>query len=176
MQMGDAPETILARIVDTPFTGWTEDIENPKAEASMLEYITKEGARVKMYEVMSTAIEYTTDAGEKAIIDQPKGFKQVMQSVDRDKWIEAHRKAFEALKAVRGNKMIRRDEAEEAGPVFECVTTNVVKTDPGTNKLIKLSARHSLDGGPRGKEVLRKKGIVSTTPTSSTTMDEHLTK
>jgi len=176
MQMGDAPETILARVVDTPFTGWTESFENPKAEASMLEYTTEKGARVKMYEIMSTAIEYTTDAGEKAIIDQPKGYKQVMMSVDRDKWIEAHRKAFEALKAVRGNQMIRRDEAEEAGPVFECVTTNVVKTDPGTNKLIKLSARHSLDGGPRGKEILRKKGIVSTTPTSSTTMDEVVMK
>ena len=176
MQTGDAPETILARVADVPFTGWNKSIERPKAEASMLEYNTEEGNRVQMYEIMSTAIEYTTDAGEKATIDQPKGYRQVMKSVDRDKWIEAHRKAFEALKAVRGNQMIRRDEAEEAGPVFECVTTNVVKTDPGTNKLIKLSARHSLDGGPRGKEVLRKKGIVSTTPTSSTTMDEVVMK
>ena len=62
--------------------------------------------------------------------------------------------------------MVRLDEADEAGPIFDCVTTNLAKTDPATNKLLKLSARHSVDGGPRGKEVLRKKGIESTTPTS----------
>eukprot|EP00900_Chrysochromulina_parva_P019050 jgi/Chrpa1/27146/Chrysochromulina_OHIO_Genome00026624-RA len=47
MQTGDAPETILARVADTSFTGWNESIAWPKAEASMLEYNTEEGKRVQ---------------------------------------------------------------------------------------------------------------------------------
>ena len=164
-QPGDEPETILERVASVPYKGWQlpQELSSSQAKASALE-------------IMSTSIEYTTESGEKARIDQPKGTKQVMQSPDRDKWLEAHRKAFAALKAIRGNKMQRLPDVEGEGPLFHCVTVNVVKTFAETNKLDKLSARHSIDGGPRGKEVLRKAGIESTTPTSSTTMDEVVMK
>ena len=151
---GDTVETILERVADVPFR---PDHLVP--------------ADVIALEASGTQIEYVTEAGTKAVKDQPKGYAQVMASPDRDEWLEASRQSFVGLKNVRGNKMRRIEEATVEGPIFDVVSVYKIKLDPSTNKLDRVTVRHNVDGN-RGKRVLAKLGIAYAVPTSSTTLDE----
>ncbi|KOO30922.1 hypothetical protein Ctob_016205 [Chrysochromulina tobinii] len=151
---GDTVETILERVADVPFR---PDHLVP--------------ADVIALEASGTQIEYVTEAGTKAVKDQPKGYAQVMASPDRDEWLEASRQSFVGLKNVRGNRMRRIEEATVEGPIFDVVSVYKIKLDPSTNKLDRVTVRHNVDGN-RGKRVLAKLGIAYAVPTSSTTLDE----
>ena len=148
---GDAVESILARVADKPYKPYHERVVEPEASA--------------------TQLEYRTETGNIAYIDEPKGIAQVNASPNRDAWVEESRKSWEALKAVRGNRMRREDEADAEGPTFHVVSVYRAKIDPATNKLNRLTVRHNVDGN-RGKRVLASRGIAYGVPTSSTTLDE----
>ncbi len=149
---GDTVESILERVAEVPYKPrlpqFAEDLE-----------------------ASGTQIEYVTKAGTKAVMDQPKGYAQVMSSPDRDAWLEASRESFLGLKNVRGNRMRREDEATLEGPIFDVVSVYKCKLDPATNMLDRVTVRHNVDGN-RGKRVLAKRGIAYGIPTSSTTLDE----
>ena len=107
-----------------------------------------------------------TKAGATRTIHQPKGAKQVERSPDRDAWLESDRAAWEKLKLIPGNRMIRADQVPEGAPLYDCVTARVVKTDPATQELVKLSSRHNVDGN-RGRVVNEQMGIDWDVPESS---------
>jgi len=151
---GDTVDSILERVADVPY----KPIQFTSADSIDLE-------------ASGTQIEYVTEAGTKAVKDQPKGYSQVMASPDRDAWLEASRESFLGLKNVRGNRMRREDEATVEGPIFDVVSVYKCKLDPATNKLDRMTVRHNVDGN-RGKRVLAKRGIAYGFPTSSTTLDE----
>ena len=132
---GDSVQTILERVVDVPYAPLEQSVD----------IVTEP-------EASGTQIEYVTEAGTIAVIDQPKG-------------------SFDGLKSVRGNKMRREDEATVEGPIFDVVSVYKCKLDPATNKLDRMTVRHNVDGN-RGKRVLAKLGIAYAVPTSSTTLDE----
>jgi hypothetical protein len=149
---GDTVECILERVAEVPYKPRLPQFaENLEASGTQIEYVTK--------------------AGTKAVMDQPKGYAQVMASPDRDAWLEASRESFLGLKNVRGNRMRREDEATLEGPIFDVVSVYKCKLDPATNMLDRVTVRHNVDGN-RGKRVLAKRGIAYGIPTSSTTLDE----
>jgi hypothetical protein len=154
-QKGDSVVDKLARVTDVAFD-WKVD------HGLLLDY----GDEANVVQV-----EYTTEAGEKAMHDEPRGLAQVLASTNRDKWLETSRLSWEALGAQRGNRMRREDEAKNEGPIFDCVSAFKVKKHADSGKIDRCTVRHNLDGN-RGQFILKKMNIDYGVPKSSTVLDD----
>jgi len=109
----------------------------------------------------------------------PATLKQIMESEQKDKWLEADRKAIEAILAYPGNRLVSIAVPNEAGlPIARCVTQRKLKIDPATGKFEDRNgykSRHCVDGAHL-TELLRQRGIGNTTDASSAVADDMLIK
>ena len=93
---GDTVDSILERVADVPY----EPIQFSSADSIDLE-------------ASGTQIEYVTEAGTKAVMDQPKGYSQVMASPDRDAWLEASRSRCPSSSARSSRRSVPRADHGE---------------------------------------------------------------
>jgi len=95
-------------------------------------------------------VDIVTDVGT-AQLKVPSNYKAVLASDERDMWLDADRKALDAILAWPGNRLVPIRTAHDAGAcIAPCVTQRKIKIDPATSKLASENAfksRHCVDGG-----------------------------
>jgi len=123
-------------------------------------------------------IDVVTDVGP-AQYKVPATLKQLYESEQRDSWIEADRKALDAVLAWPGNRLVPVDVPGNLGiPVAPCVTQRRIKIDQATGRLASENAfksRHCVDGG-RLASLLKGMGVVNDAETASATACDTLVK
>lgn len=101
-------------------------------------------------------VDVVTPVGTR-VFKVPSSSKQVYKSDECQQWIEADRKAWDAI-MVGGNTMVRIDSIPPGTPITPCVTARRLKLDQATGELDKFKPRHAVDW-PRLNLMRQKLGL-----------------
>jgi hypothetical protein len=123
-------------------------------------------------------IDVNTEIGTQQFV-VPSSFKQAANGEQHMEWLEADRKALEAILLYPGNRLVPISVPIEGGlPIARCVTQRRIKVDAATGRLESrnaFKARHCVDGAHL-QMLLTRKGIGTTSDASSSVADEMLVK
>tara|TARA_B110000046_G_C13021457_1_gene411460 strand:- start:974 stop:4489 length:3516 start_codon:yes stop_codon:yes gene_type:complete len=110
----------------------------------------------------------------------PANYDQLMRSAQKEEWLEADRKALDAILAWPGNRLVPQSVPAAKGlPISPCVSQRRIKVDPATGGLAEKNAfksRHCVDGG-RLTAMLARRGVAAeSAETSAAGADDVLVK
>ena len=134
--------------------------------------------RAEACKATQNVVDVVTDIGTQQFI-VPASFKKAAQSEQACEWLEADRKALDAILMYPGNRLVPLSVPGDAGlPIARCVSQRKIKVDAATGRLESrnsFKSRHCVDGGHL-KMLLARQGIGTTSDASSSVADEMLVK
>ena len=108
----------------------------------------------------------------------PSNKREVELSPQREEWLEANRKALDAILAAPGNCLVPVTEAEASGvPIARTVSTRRIKIEQAIVELAAnepFKSRHAADGGDleRQRERVGQARTINSTPATATIVDD----
>ena len=134
--------------------------------------------RAEACKATQNVVDVVTDIGTQQFI-VPASFKKAAQGEQACEWLEADRKALDAILMYPGNRLVPLSVPGNAGlPIARCVSQRKIKVDAATGRLESrnsFKSRHCVDGGHL-KMLLARQGIGTTSDASSSVADEMLVK